>query len=746
MTPEGLSMGLSALVTDSFEYQRRMVVRGASSVFNQCSQSRGGGWDEFKDQVLYKMDLLQDMPLVPRSFNFDLWCYRTEEEARIGAKLYELWHRVSGWQGVADYHQAAILWRLPRLPAEYRTLKKAEDFFWAETVRMERRLRARCGILAQWHQPEAEGINTYEQVNRWLVLPHWFKDWEVAQGFWAELGPPLAYIGSALMADRTSGWWVVVLTNWVVEVWVYEIWEAFDTWRLWWLPPRVRDAVEVLDLSPVLGCDGIQDAKSAVRLLRETDWDAVPIENQSRMRIVKNWSSGRDGSAGDFIWVDLYEWRVVPPRVAKGARAKPYDANTPFPRARGLNFRRAMDAEPRKFDHHADTVSSFGTFSALVTGLCPKGQKYKAASVPIPSTASSMARPASVEPIQVGSAGLPGPDVVSMEESPPRGPGIGSGSSVPEIVTVSNTDPEVDGVTPVPEEPTARPSRRLRRSFRVFDGRGSYPPRVVRKSAEPLAKVDTTERSSESASLGGSPPRRRPRSPQNNENRAPPGDPESVSSWEVLFEAATTAFPDQNRGVSVERDLPSASVVPEAGPAVGSSSHCVDYASSLSSPGSPPEADDVVTTLDPKGCRPEGQWSKSPTPPWEAVPPEEPVLELPEANVECPQGEAVTARGPEGQDVTSLDADSGSATVGIEEVDASVVPVEGDRTTEQVTFSDSEIGTLHRFLGRLVPVPEEGFGSTEPELARQLHELLGDHVDSMVRDRFSRSGFDPSRP
>lgn len=90
-------------------------------------------------------------------------------------------------------------------------------------------MRAWCGILVQWHQPEAEVISTSEQVNRWSVLPRWFKDWEVAQGFWAELGPPLAYIGSALLADKTSGWWVVVLTSSVVEVWVYKIWEALDT-------------------------------------------------------------------------------------------------------------------------------------------------------------------------------------------------------------------------------------------------------------------------------------------------------------------------------------------------------------------------------------------------------------------------------------------------------------------------------------------------------------------------------------
>lgn len=294
-------MDLPAVVTESYEFQRRMVERGPCTVSDQGSLSGVGGWSRRTDRLWYKLDLLRDMPLVPRGFKSDLWCYRTEDKARVGAKLYELRHRVPTWKGIADYHQAVILWRLSRLPAGYRTLKKAENSFWADTVRMERRVRARCGILAQWHQPEAEETNTYEQVNRWLVVPRWFKEWEVAQGFWAKFGPPLAYIGSELLKDPASGWLVVVLTNWVVEVWAYELWEVFDTWSLWWLLPTVRDAVDSLDLTTALGVDGVHDAERAVRLLRMVDWGSVPSENAARMQLSRIWSCGRSGLAGDFV-------------------------------------------------------------------------------------------------------------------------------------------------------------------------------------------------------------------------------------------------------------------------------------------------------------------------------------------------------------------------------------------------------------------------------------------------------------
>lgn len=69
------------------------------------------------------------------------------------------------------------------------------------------------------------------------------------------MGPPLAYTVIEILDDPWSGWWVVVLTNWVVEVWDYEIWEAFDTWRLFWLAPKIRAALDYLDLKMIFGID-----------------------------------------------------------------------------------------------------------------------------------------------------------------------------------------------------------------------------------------------------------------------------------------------------------------------------------------------------------------------------------------------------------------------------------------------------------------------------------------------------------
>lgn len=56
------------------------------------------------------------------------------------------------------------------------------------------------------------------------------------------------------------------------------------------------------------------------------------------------------------------------------------------------------------------------------------------------------------------------------------------------------------------------------------------------------------------------------------------------------------------------------------------------------------------------------------------------------------------------------------------------------------------MGALHRFFGQVMPAPERGFGDTASALARQLHELVEEHVDKLVRSRYEREGFNPNRP
>lgn len=61
-------------------------------------------------------------------------------------------------------------------------------------------------------------------------------------------GLSLAYVGSSILIDPQSDRWVVVLTAYVVEVAVYTHSEAWDLWKLRWLPPAILGSFRKLEL------------------------------------------------------------------------------------------------------------------------------------------------------------------------------------------------------------------------------------------------------------------------------------------------------------------------------------------------------------------------------------------------------------------------------------------------------------------------------------------------------------------
>lgn len=67
---------------------------------------------------------------------------------------------------MAVYHRDGLLWRLPRLPPEWRRMKKSTDSICADKVRVERRALARLGVLAQWYQPGGKYVDTTSYSDR----------------------------------------------------------------------------------------------------------------------------------------------------------------------------------------------------------------------------------------------------------------------------------------------------------------------------------------------------------------------------------------------------------------------------------------------------------------------------------------------------------------------------------------------------------------------------------------------------
>ena len=146
-----------------------------------------------------------------------------------------------------------MFWTQPIIPENFRYLKRGNLPFFQCTVRAERRLRSDTGYFIAYQMLEARDIARDHYTNRYQKIPSWWGQFEVCQGFWAELGPVLTYYGRYLSNPR-HGLWVVFLTEWCVKVASTLLWETYDSWRLWFLPPKRIELMRLLDYTVLLGC------------------------------------------------------------------------------------------------------------------------------------------------------------------------------------------------------------------------------------------------------------------------------------------------------------------------------------------------------------------------------------------------------------------------------------------------------------------------------------------------------------
>lgn len=83
----GLSRGISreppTSAYDSYEFRTQVSANRDILAGTRVTRSFTQSWD-FGDWVKYKTELLDGMLLVPRMLEFDLWCYQTFAEKRIG--------------------------------------------------------------------------------------------------------------------------------------------------------------------------------------------------------------------------------------------------------------------------------------------------------------------------------------------------------------------------------------------------------------------------------------------------------------------------------------------------------------------------------------------------------------------------------------------------------------------------------------------------------------------------------------
>lgn len=344
--------GIPACAVCSFEWARRIAVR--ENDLSGSVRCWAGGrwlrarlepdpWIPFVEAVRLKVSYLRG-PFFHFRDGIDLWRARNDREAGYVRQMLGLRGLIQAWESmeiVPAVHPAGILCSEKLLPDDYRDARKANSSFWSDTVRFERRFRSEHGYFIFWHDIEANCLLPAALEGRYVPVPPWWQDWEMPQGFWAELPPVLAYVGSEVLRNPNSGWWVIHRTQWVVHIAIYLVWDAFDTGRLWYCPPHVLGALRALPLEYVLGADGANDLRRFTVLIERTDWDSVPPHQSQRQQSKRyNFCPGRTATAGDFIWVDANSGRPVRGWIAKRKRAERYGGRSPFPRARRYHARR----------------------------------------------------------------------------------------------------------------------------------------------------------------------------------------------------------------------------------------------------------------------------------------------------------------------------------------------------------------------------------------------------------------------
>lgn len=274
--------------TQSAEWRLRVAIdrhsliahrRQATGCYPECHADRGVARKQFFNRVFGKLQWFAGSIPTPPRYRFDTWFYRTRGEAEYGDQLASLGSIVDTWSShLPVVRQAAVLYKKSFLNPGFRWVKKQNIPFWTSTVRIERRFRSRLGVLVPWHNDEAEFIKNTQLPHRYIRLPTWWSRWEVPQGCWADLGPTPAYLGTRIIQDPSSGWWSVVLTEWVTHVAAFLLWEVYDTHRLWWIPYMVLESILYLDLSiPLGGAANYAEVRDLMEVLSRVSWNDVPV-------------------------------------------------------------------------------------------------------------------------------------------------------------------------------------------------------------------------------------------------------------------------------------------------------------------------------------------------------------------------------------------------------------------------------------------------------------------------------------
>ena len=284
-------------------------------------------------QMIYKrMRRTIGEVLIDPSLGLDTWHFRTDGEIRPATRLAGL--NFVSWAGLVGVRQDALLVDKPLLRAEFRYLRKNDSAFWRVNMRWERAVRNRLGYLVPHQMTEIDLMRASARPSRYVPVTADFQAVEVPLGCCAELPPEVTYLGTELRQNLRSGLWVPFFSGWTARVAVYLLWDVYDTCRLWYLPPTLCSYMRILDLSLPLGSTAnYRELLELINVLEHVQWELVPEDQRKRGAPRRSeFSPGRRGPGGDFIWYDPWTKTHLSCEAARALRDNPrvMPAGTPY--------------------------------------------------------------------------------------------------------------------------------------------------------------------------------------------------------------------------------------------------------------------------------------------------------------------------------------------------------------------------------------------------------------------------------
>ena len=259
----------------------------------------------------------------------DTWVYRTYEEWGYHTKL-DAFLKAGGAKdfSTTEVYNDALLYAVPLLPAEFRYVSRRDPDYVGQShlklLRFERTMRGRFKAFVPYQCVEVDCFTREAILQRYVPLPPWWVDVEVPPNFSVELPWMLTYIGSLLFTANQQAW-AIFHTEWAAQVAAVWLWELYDTFRMFWLPPTVKANIRRLRLNFVLGSQINEDELR--HFLDHSDqvaWESVDSSLRTRtVPVASNRTATlREDTGGDFIWFDPWERREMT-RQEKELKVRP---------------------------------------------------------------------------------------------------------------------------------------------------------------------------------------------------------------------------------------------------------------------------------------------------------------------------------------------------------------------------------------------------------------------------------------